>query len=142
MNSGMAYWLIKSEPFKYSWDQMVSDGETFWDGVRSYAARIHLKAMKKGDLCLFYHSNEGLEIVGITEVTKPHYQDPTTDDERWVAVDVKAVKPLNRPVSLAELKNDSLLKDMVFVRQSRLSVAPVTAKEFNKVLKMGQTQKP
>ena len=121
---------------------MVEDKTTYWDGVRSYAARIFLYEMKKGDLCLFYHSNEGKEIVGITEVVKESYQDPTTDDERWVAVDVKAVKPLTQAVTLAELKADTLLKDMRFVRQSRLSVAPVTAKEFKKVLKLSQTSMP
>lgn len=138
----MKYWLIKSEPFKYSWDQMVSDGTTYWDGVRSYAARIFLYEMEEGDLCLFYHSNEGKEIVGITEVVKESYQDPTTDDERWVAVDVKAVKALNRPIPLSELKADELLKEMRFVRQSRLSVAPVTEKEFKKVLKLSETSLP
>lgn len=131
--------MIKSEPFKYSWDQMQSDGTTYWDGVRSYAARIFLYDMKIGDLCLFYHSNEGKEIVGITEVVKEHYQDPTTDDERWVAVDVKAVKSLAEPITLKQLKEDELLKDMRFVRQSRLSVAPVTKKEFDKVLKLSKT---
>ena len=135
----MNYWLIKSEPFKYSWDEMVADGTTYWDGVRSYAARIFMYDMKLGDLCLFYHSNEGKEIVGITEVVKEHYQDPTTDDDRWVAVDVKAITPLTKPITLAELKADSLLKEMRFVRQSRLSVAPVTKKEFNKVLKISET---
>ena len=136
----MKYWLIKSEPFKYSWDQMVKDGETYWDGVRSYAARIFLYEMKKGDLCLFYHSNEGLEIVGICEVVKESYQDPTTDDDRWVAVDVKAVKPLNTPISLKTLKADPLLKEMRFVKQSRLSVAPVTSKEYKKILKLSGTE--
>ena len=109
----MNYWIIKSEPFKYSWQQMQEDGSTYWDGVRSYAARIFLNEMKKGDLCLFYHSNEGKEIVGITRVIKESYQDPTTDDERWVAVDVEAVCSLNEPVTLAQLKADDLLKDIV-----------------------------
>lgn len=136
----MKYWLIKSEPFKYSWDQMVEDNTTYWDGVRSYGARIFLKEMKVGDLCLFYHSNEGKEIVGITEVIKEHYQDPTTDDDRWVAVDVKAVKPLNKPISLATLKADNLLSEMRFVKQSRLSVAPVTQEEFDKIVLLSGTQ--
>ncbi len=135
----MNYWLIKSEPFKYSWDEMLKDDTTYWDGVRSYAARIFLNEMKVGDLCLFYHSNEGKEIVGITKVVKGSYQDPTTDDERWVAVDVKAVKSLERSVSLKELKADAILKDMRFVRQSRLSVAPVSKKEFDKILKISET---
>ena len=136
----MNFWLIKSEPFKYSWDQMVEDKSTYWDGVRSYAARIFLKEMKLGDLCLFYHSNEGKEIVGITCVEKEHYQDPTTDDDRWVAVDVKAVKPLTKSISLKELKSDELLQNMRFVKQSRLSVAPVTKEEFDKILEMSDTK--
>lgn len=135
----MKYWLIKSEPFKYSWDQMVEDGSTYWDGVRSYAARIFLNEMEVGDFCLFYHSNEGKEIVGITEVTKASYQDPTTDDERWVAVDVKAIKPLSQPIRLAQLKGDDILKEMRFVRQSRLSVAPVTDEEFHRILGLTNT---
>lgn len=118
---------------------MQKDGETYWDGVRSYAARIFLNEMKIGDICLFYHSNEGKEIVGICEVIKESYQDPTTDDDRWVAVDVKAIKSVETPVTLAQLKADDLLKDMRFVRQSRLSVAPVTDKEFKKVLKLSNT---
>ncbi len=135
----MNYWLIKSEPFKYSWQQMLDDGTTYWDGVRSYAARIFLREMKIGDLCLFYHSNEGKEIVGITEVVKEQYQDPTTDDDRWVAVDVKAIKSLNRNITLAELKADDMLKEMRFVRQSRLSVAPVSSDEFHKILGLTET---
>lgn len=135
----MNYWLIKSEPFKYSWDQMVADKSTYWDGVKSYAARIFLKEMKIGDLCLFYHSNEGKEIVGITIVEKEHYQDPTTDDDRWVAVDVKVVKALNRTITLKELKADDFLKDMRFVKQSRLSVAPVTQEEFDRIMTLTET---
>ena len=100
----MAYWLIKSEPFKYSWDQFVKDKKTFWDGVRNYAARNNLKAMKKGDLAFFYHSNEGVEIVGIAKVVKEAYPDPTIDDERWVAVDFSPVKKLKNPVTLAQIK--------------------------------------
>lgn len=136
----MKYWLIKSEPFKYSWETMVKDGRTFWDGVRSYGARIFLNEMQVGDLCLFYHSNEGLEIVGITKVVKAAYQDPTTTDDRWVAVDVEAVQPLARPITLSELKADSLLQNMRFVKQSRLSVAPVTSDEFDKILALSNTE--
>lgn len=121
---------------------MVEDGTTYWDGVRSYAARIFLNEMQTGDLCLFYHSNEGKEIVGITKVIKPAYQDPTTDDDRWVAVDVEAIKPLERPINLQELKADSLLQEMRFVRQSRLSVAPVTEDEFLKILSLTNTSMP
>ena len=118
---------------------MLEDGSTYWDGIRSYAARIFLYEMKTGDICLFYHSNEGKEIVGLCEVIKQSYQDPTTEDEKWVAVDVKAKQSLNKPISLELLKADPLLKDMRFVRQSRLSVAPVTAKEFNKIMKLSKT---
>jgi predicted RNA-binding protein with PUA-like domain len=126
----MAYWLIKSEPFKYSWAQFEKDGITHWDGVRNYAARLHLQAMKKGDKAFFYHSNEGLEIVGIAEVAKTAYQDPTTDDERWVAVDFKPVKKLKKPVSLKEIKADPRLAQMALLRISRLSVQPVTEEEW------------
>src|SRR6478672_12378124 len=100
----MAYWLIKSEPFKYSWEQFVKDKQTFWDGVRNYTARNNLKAMKKGDEVFFYHSNEGLEIVGIAKVVKEAYQDPTTDEEAWVVVDLKPVKKLKKPVGLQQIK--------------------------------------
>lgn len=119
---------------------MQKDEVTYWDGVRSYAARIFLNEMQKGDICLFYHSNEGKEIVGICEVVRESYQDPTTDDDRWVAVDVKAVKGLETPITLAELKADELLKEMRFVKQSRLSVAPVTDKEYKKILKLSNTK--
>ncbi|MCH5597586.1 EVE domain-containing protein [Niabella ginsengisoli] len=100
----MAYWLIKSEPFKYSWDQLVKDKKTVWDGVRNYAARLNLRAMKKGDLAFFYHSNEGTEIVGIAKIVKEAFQDPTTDDDRWVAVEVAPHKKLKNPVTLAQIK--------------------------------------
>ncbi len=130
----MAYWLIKSEPFKYSWEQFEKDKVTFWDGVRNYAARNNLRAMKKGDLLLFYHSNEGLEIVGIAKVVKEHYQDPTTEDTNWVVVDVKPVKRLKQPVSLAPIKVDSRLKEMALVRLGRLSVQPVTDAEWQIVV--------
>ena len=132
----MAYWLIKSEPFKYSWDQFVKDGRTYWDGVRNYAARNNLKAMKKGDQLFFYHSNEGLEIVGIAEVVKEHYQDPTTDDDAWVVVDVKPVKKLEKPVSLKQIKSDDRLQSMDLLRLGRLSVAQVKTEEWNIILEM------
>ena len=132
----MAYWLIKSEPFKYSWDQFEKDGQTFWDGVRNYAARNHLKAMKKGDLVFFYHSNEGTEIVGIAKVAKEAYQDQTTDDEAWVVVDFKPYKKLKKPVTLAQVKAEKQLADMALVRLGRLSVQPVTDKEWEIVMKM------
>ncbi len=136
----MQYWLMKSEPFKYSWDELKKDKKTFWDGVRNYAARNNMKAMKKGDLVFFYHSNEGLEIVGIAEVVKEFYQDPTTDDDRWIAVDIKPVKDMVDPVSLKAVKAEPKLADMDLVRLMRLSVGKVKKKEFNLVLKMGNTK--
>lgn len=136
----MAYWLVKSEPFKYSWEQFEKDGQTFWDGVRNYAARNNLKAMKKGDQVFWYHSNEGLEIVGIAKVVKEAYQDPTTDDEAWVVVDLKPFKKLKKPVSLAQVKSDERLKDMALVRLGRLSVQPVTGEEWKVVLELAETK--
>ncbi len=133
----MNYWLVKSEPFKYSWDQFVADKITFWDGVRNYAARNNLRAMAKGDRVLFYHSNEGLAVVGIAEVAKEAYQDPTTDDTNWVVVDLKPVKPVPVPVTLAAIKAEPSLANMQLVKLSRLSVAAVTEDEFNIVLQMG-----
>lgn len=132
----MAYWLVKSEPFKYSWDQFVKEGQTFWDGVRNYAARNNLRAMKKGDELFFYHSNEGLEIVGIAKVVKEAYQDPTTDEEAWVVVDLKPVKKLKNPVSLQQIKADERLKNMALIRLGRLSVQPVTAEEWKIVMEL------
>ena len=136
----MAYWLVKSEPFTYSWDQFVRDKETFWDGVRNYAARIHLKNMKKGDMVFFYHSNEGLEIVGTARVIKEHYQDPTTDDEAWVAVDLKAEKKLKKPVTLSQIKTNKLLSEMALIKISRLSVGPVTENEWNVIMELAGMQ--
>jgi predicted RNA-binding protein with PUA-like domain len=132
----MAYWLLKSEPFKYAWDQLVQDRKTFWDGVRNYAARNNLRAMKKGDLAFFYHSNEGLEIVGICKIVKEAYQDPTTDEAAWVAVDVSPVKRLKKPVSLADIKSTPSLAQMALLRLSRLSVQPVTEAEWETIMDM------
>ena len=132
----MAYWLIKSEPFKYSWDQFVKDKQTFWDGVRNYAARNNLKAMKKGDEVFFYHSNEGVEIVGIAKVAKEFYQDPTTDDPNWVVVDFKPVRKLKKAVPLEILKKDKRLANMDLVRLGRLSVGAVRPEEWAIVLEM------
>lgn len=132
----MAHWLIKSEPFKYSWDQFVKDKQTFWDGVRNYAARNNLKAMKKGDELFFYHSNEGLEIVGICKVVKEWYQDPTTDEDAWVVVDVKPVRKLKTPVTLAQMKADKRLANMDLLRLGRLSVGKVTDEEWKVVLEL------
>ncbi|XVJ65422.1 MAG: EVE domain-containing protein [Lacibacter sp.] len=132
----MAHWLIKSEPFKYSWDQFVKDKQTFWDGVRNYAARNNLKAMKKGDELFFYHSNEGLEIVGICKVVKEWYQDPTTDEDAWVVVDVKPVRKLKKPVTLAQMKADKRLANMDLLRLGRLSVGKVTDEEWKVVIEL------
>lgn len=132
----MAYWLVKSEPFKYSWDQFVKDKQTFWDGVRNYGARNNLKAMKKGDEVFFYHSNEGVEIVGIAKVVKEYYQDPTTDEEAWVVVDLKPVKKLKKPVTLAMIKADKRLANMDLIRLGRLSVQTVKPEEWEIVLSM------
>jgi predicted RNA-binding protein with PUA-like domain len=134
----MNYWLIKSEPFKYSWDQFEKDKQTFWDGVRNYQARNNLKAMKKGDLLLWYHSNEGMEVVGIAKLVKEHYQDPTTEDTNWVVVDVKPVKKLKKSVSLAQVKAEVRLEKMALVRLGRLSVQPVTSYEWNVIMELGE----
>lgn len=132
----MAYWLLKSEPFKYSWEQLEKDKKTFWDGVRNYAARNNLRAMKKGDLAFFYHSNEGLEIVGIVKIIKEAYQDPTTKEEAWVAVDVAPFKKLKKPVSLAQIKSDKRLQNIALVKLSRLSVQPVTSEEWDLIIEL------
>ncbi len=136
----MAYWLVKSEPFKYSWDQFVKDKKTFWDGVRNYAARNNLKAMKKGEQVLYYHSNEGVEVVGIAEVAKEFYQDPTTAEEAWVVVDLKPVKKLKKSVPLTAIKADKRLADMALVKLSRLSVQPVTEHEWNVIMELAGEQ--
>ena len=132
----MAYWLVKSEPSAYSWDELVKDKQTCWSGVRNYAARINLRAMKKADEVLFYHSNEGVEIVGIAKVVKEAYPDPTTDDDRWVAVDIKAHKKLKKPVSLVQLKTDGRFANMDLVRLGRLSVQTVKPEEWEMLMKM------
>jgi predicted RNA-binding protein with PUA-like domain len=134
----MAYWLVKSEPFKYSWDQFVADKQTFWDGVRNYAARNNLRAMEKGDSVFFYHSNEGLEIVGIAEVVNESYQDPTTFEEAWVVVDLAPVKKLTFPVSLSKIKSDIRLQQIALVKQSRLSVQPITLQEWEIIIELSE----
>ncbi len=132
----MSYWLVKSEPFKYSWDQFVKDKQTFWDGVRNYAARNNLRSMKKGDKVLWYHSNEGLEIVGIAQVVKESYQDPTTDDTAWLVVDLKPVKKLKNPVSLAQVKAEKRLEGIELVRLGRLSVQSVKEHEWEIIMEL------
>ncbi len=135
----MSYWLIKSEPDTWSWDEQVKAGAkgTEWTGVRNHAAKLNLMRMKKGDRCFFYHSNEGKEIVGITEVIKEHYIDPTDDTQKFVAVDVKAKEALKTPVALAQIKAEPKLKDMALIKLSRLSVQPVTDAEWKLVCKLG-----
>jgi len=132
----MAYWLVKSEPSVYGWDQLVKDKKTSWDGVRNYAARNHLKGMKKGDEVLYYHSNEGLDIVGIAKVSKEFYQDPTTDEDAWVSVELKPYKKLKNPVPMTVIKKDKRLAEMALVRIGRLSVQPVTEKEWKVIMEL------
>lgn len=137
----MNYWLVKSEPSVYSWDQFVADGQTCWSGVRNYAARIHLNGMKKGDPVMFYHSNEGLSVVGIAKVLKTAYQDPTTNDDRWVAVDIKPFKKLKKPVDLKTIKSDYRLKNIALVTIGRLSVMPLTETEYDVILELSGSKK-
>jgi predicted RNA-binding protein with PUA-like domain len=132
-----AHWLIKSEPYEYSFEQLVADGRTAWTGVRNFEARNNLRAMKKGDLCLYYHSNEGKAVVGVARVAREAYQDPTTEDD-WSAVDVEPVRALARGVPLAELRDHPLLGKMMMFRRTRLSVVPVTKAEFDTVLDLGK----
>ncbi|MEA2756303.1 MAG: hypothetical protein QOJ54_2592 [Aliidongia sp.] len=133
----MAFWLMKSEPYKFSWAQLVADGRNGWDGVRSYQARNNLSAMKLGDQAFFYHSNEGLEIVGICEIIREAYPDAGDPTGRFVMVDVKPVRPLARPVTLKAIKAEPRLADFLLVRQSRLSVIPVRPEEWALVCDMG-----
>jgi predicted RNA-binding protein with PUA-like domain len=134
----MNYWLVKSEPCKYSWEQFLKDRSTFWDGVRNYQARNNLQGMKKGDQVLFYHSNEGLAVVGVARVIKEAYQDPTTEDERWVAVDIEPVETLRTPVTLDDMKKEKRLQNLALIRQARLSVTPLTQEEFALIVAKGQ----
>jgi len=136
----MNYWLVKQEPSKYSWEQFVQDKETYWDGVRNYQARNNLKAMQKGDHAFFYHSVVGKEVVGVAKVTKEAYPDPTTDDDRWVVVDLKPVSAMKNTVTLEDIKTHPGLQSIALVKQSRLSVAPLTRKEFKIILDMGDTK--
>jgi predicted RNA-binding protein with PUA-like domain len=133
----MNYWLVKSEPFKYSWEKFNKDGKTFWDGVRNYQARNNLREMKKGDLVLFYHSNEGKEVVGIAKVIKEFYQDPTTDDANWVVVDLVPVESLKSPVTLKKIKADDRLRNVSLVKQGRLSVMGLKSEEFDRIVELG-----
>jgi predicted RNA-binding protein with PUA-like domain len=134
----MAYWLVKSEPSTYSFEQLVKDGTTTWDGVRNYAARNHLRSMKKNDDVLYYHSMDATEIVGIAKVSKTAFPDPTADDDTWSAVELKAVKPLKKPVPLSAIKKNPVLKNMALVRIGRLSVQPVTDEEWEEIMRMSK----
>ncbi len=136
----MQFWLVKQEPSKYSWEQFVQDKETYWDGVRNYQARNNLQAMKKGDRVLFYHSVVGKEIKGIARVTRESYPDPTADDPAWVVVDLKPVKPMKVPVTLEQVKSHAKLREIALIKQSRLSVMPLTPAEFKIILEMGKTR--
>ena len=132
----MAYWIIKSEPSAYAWDQFVKDGQTSWTGVRNAQAALNLKAMKVGDRCFFYHSNDGKEIVGVAEVVRTAYPDPTDKAGKAVTVDVKAIEPVKTKVTLAAIKAEPALADLGLVRQSRLSVSPVTAEQWKRLARM------
>ena len=138
----MAYWLIKSEPDVYSWDQLLKDKQTCWDGIRNYAARNFLKAMKIGDSLFFYHSNKGMEIVGIATVAKEAFPDPGSEDPAWFAIDVKPFKKLAHPVTLVQIKKEKSLAGMALVRVARLSVQPVTTAEWDTIIKMGGMNTP
>ena len=133
----MNYWLVKSEPESYSWAQFVKDRKTAWTGVRNFAARLHLRAMKKGDLVLYYHSGESKEVVGLAKVVKAAYADPTADEGDWSCVDLEPVKPLTKPVTLDAIKSDKTLKDVPLIKQSRLSVMPIDGKSWDILIKMG-----
>jgi predicted RNA-binding protein with PUA-like domain len=136
----MNYWLIKSEPLVYGWEQFSKDKKTSWDSIRNYAARNNLRDMRKGDEVFFYHSNEGMEIVGIATVVNESYQDPTTEDKNWLAVDLKPLKKLKKPVTLIQIKNDPELSQMELVRIPRLSVQKVNLKEWNRIIKFSGTE--
>jgi predicted RNA-binding protein with PUA-like domain len=136
----MNYWLVKSEPETYSWSQFLNDGKTAWTGVRNFAARLHLRAMKKGDAVFFYHSGKEKSIVGLTRVQKEFYPDPTAEEGDWSCVDLKAEKALRKPVALAQIKADKVLKEMVLAKQSRLSVSPVTKTQFERLLQLAETK--
>lgn len=134
----MAYWLVKSDPGDYSWPDLAKDKKTDWDGVRNYQARNNLKEMKKGDKVLIYHSVKEKKVMGIAKVSKEYFQDSTTDDERWVAVELEAVRPLSRPVSLSEIKQESPLSEIALIKQSRLSVMPLKVDEFDIIIDMSK----
>ena len=133
----MNYWLVKSEPFKYSWEKFNKEGRAVWDGVRNFQARNNLRDMKEGDLVLFYHSNDGKNVVGIAKVVKEFYQDPTTEDKNWVVVDLVPFESLKTPVTLEQIKADERLKNVSLVKQGRLSVMGLKAEEFDRIVELG-----
>ena len=137
----MNYWLVKSEPESYSWAALVKDGKTAWTGVRNFAARLHLRAMKSGDRVFFYHSGEEKSVVGLASVKREFYPDATADEGDWSCVDLAAEKPLAKPVTLAQIKADKILKEMVLAKQSRLSVSPVTEAQFRRLMQLSETSK-
>ena len=134
----MNYWIVKSEPESYSWSQFLKDGQTAWTGVRNYAARLNLRAMKSGDPVFFYHSGEEKSVIGLARVVKEFYPDPTAKEGEWSCVDLAAEKALAGPVALAQIKADKILKEMVLARQSRLSVSPVTEAQFKRLLNLAK----
>jgi predicted RNA-binding protein with PUA-like domain len=134
----MNYWLVKSEPFKYSWEDFVKDGKSIWYGVINYQARNNMKEMKKGDWVFFYHSNEGMEVVGLAAVKKEFFQDPTTEDPRWVVVEIVPIKKFNKTVTLKMMKSDDRLSNLALIKQSRLSVTPVGKQEFDIILSLAE----
>jgi predicted RNA-binding protein with PUA-like domain len=134
------HWLVKQEPDAYAWAKFVADGRTAWTGVRNFTARLNLRAMKVGDRVLYYHSVTGKEVVGLAKVVREAYPDPTAKEGDWSCVDLAPVKPLKQPVTLETLKTDAMTKDMIFIRQSRLSVSPVTEKQFARILELGGTK--
>lgn len=140
MPGARSFWLVKSEPGSYSWERFVAERGTFWSGVRNPMARNHLAAMGKGDAVLFYHSGEDKQVVGLARVTKESYPDPTADDPKWLAVDLAPVKPLAKPVTLAEIKAEKSLAEIALVRMSRLSVMPLPKTAFEKILALGETK--
>jgi predicted RNA-binding protein with PUA-like domain len=140
LNSGMNYWLVKSEPEAYSWAQFLKDGKTAWTGVRNFAARNNLRAMKKGDVVFFYHSGEQKSVVGLARVEREFYPDPIAEEGDWSCVDLIPVKTLAKPVTLAQIKTDKILREMPLVKQSRLSVSPLTKAQFERLLQLAETK--
>ena len=136
----MNYWLVKSEPETYSWTMFVKDGKTAWTGVRNFAARLNLRAMKSGDRVFFYHSGEEKSVVGLARVEKEFYPDPTADEGDWSCVDLAAIKAVKKPVTLAQIKADKILREMTLVKQSRLSVSPLNQAQFERMLELAETR--